>query len=136
MNERVELQIEVVGAVIVRDDRVLCARRGTLAPLPNLWEFPGGKVEPGESLRAALRREINEELRCTVQVGDQIERTTHTYDFATITLTTFYCDLLDGFPQLTEHAEFRWSTPGQLSELDWAPADVPAVRKVQQDLDP
>ncbi|MBJ7331403.1 MAG: (deoxy)nucleoside triphosphate pyrophosphohydrolase [Solirubrobacteraceae bacterium] len=126
--------IEVVGAVIVRDGSVLCAQRGPSAALPYLWEFPGGKVEPDESPRDALEREISEELRCRVRVGDQVERTTYAYDFATITLTTYYCELVGGEPQPTEHAEVRWVAPQDLEDLDWAPADVPAVARIQLDL--
>ena len=126
--------IEVVGAVIVRDGSVLCAQRGPSAALPYLWEFPGGKVEPGESPRSALVREIVEELGCRVRVGDQVERTTYAYEFATITLTTFYCELVKGEPRPTEHAEVRWVAPQDLEDLDWAPADVPAAERVRREL--
>lgn len=127
-------QIDVVGAVIVQDGKVLCAQRGPDGYLPYMWEFPGGKIEAGETSREALQREIDEELLCVVEVGDQVEVTTHEYDFAVITLTTFYCALLQGEPQLTEHAQVRWATPDDLSALDWAPADVPAVKRIQKDL--
>ncbi|GAB3253952.1 (deoxy)nucleoside triphosphate pyrophosphohydrolase [Nocardioides dilutus] len=126
--------IEVVGAVIVKDGKVLCAQRGDEGNLPFKWEFPGGKIEPGESPREALQREIDEELKCLVAVGEQVESTTHDYDFATITLTTFYCTLLEGDPQLTEHAQVRWSSPEAIAELDWAPADIPAITRIQRDL--
>jgi len=125
--------VDVVGAIIVKDGSVLCAQRGPHGDLPHKWEFPGGKIEAGESPREALRREIDEELKCTVQVGDQVERTTYDYDFATITLITFYCELLDGEPQPTEHAQVLWSNPEAMSELDWAPADLPAIERIQQD---
>lgn len=126
--------LDVVGAVIVKDGRVLCAQRGAAGHLPHKWEFPGGKVEASESPREALKREIDEELRCHVAVGDQVESTTYDYDFATVTLTTFYCRLLSGDPQLTEHARVCWSTPDALWDLDWAPADIPAIVKLQRDL--
>ena len=119
--------IEVVGAVIVKDGLVLCAQRGDSGNLPLTWEFPGGKIEPPETPREALEREIREELQCTIQVGDEITTTVHEYDFATISLTTFYCSLIEGEPRLTEHAAVAWLPPGDLSTLDWAPADVPAV---------
>jgi 8-oxo-dGTP diphosphatase len=120
-------KIAVVGAVIVRDGQVLAAQRGGSGPLAGLWEFPGGKIESGESAREALEREVAEELDCVVEVGDEIITTVHAYDFAEITLTTFFCALVDGEPALTEHAAVRWLLPEDLDSLEWAPADVPAV---------
>lgn len=122
--------LNVVGAVIVRNGSVLCAQRGFRGALAGLWEFPGGKVEPGETARAALEREIAEELACSVKVGAELTTTTHDYDFGTITLTTFWCELIEGTPQLVEHAQVRWCPPHTLEGLEWAPADVPAVRMI------
>lgn len=124
--------IEVVGAVIVSEGHVLCTQRGGDGPLAGLWEFPGGKVESDEAPRAALVREIREELLCEIEVGERVTTTTHEYDFATVTLTTFYGAVVDGSPSLTEHTEMRWLPPGVLSTLEWAPADIPAVRLVEQ----
>lgn len=98
-----------------------------------MWEFPGGKIEPGESPKEALRREIDEELGCVVRVGERVETTSHEYDFGIVTLTTFYCELVSGTPTLSEHAAVRWLPPAELGELEWAPADVPAVAKIQGD---
>ncbi|WP_343995295.1 (deoxy)nucleoside triphosphate pyrophosphohydrolase [Terrabacter terrae] len=120
--------------MIRSEGRVLCARRGASGRLAGRWEFPGGKVELGESPREALVREIDEELRCEVLVGSQVESTRHEYDFGTIVLTTFYCDLLGGEPHLTDHDEVRWCTPGEMESLLWAPADIPAVERVRRDL--
>lgn len=125
--------INVVGAVIVKDGEVLCAQRGDGA-LAGMWEFPGGKIEPGETPRHALEREIDEELGCQVRVGEEVVSTTHEYDFGIVTLTTFYCELIDGTPSLTEHAAVEWREPSRLAELDWAPADIPAVEKIQAEL--
>ena len=129
-------QIDVVGAVVIKDGMVLCAQRGPEGNLPYKWEFPGGKIEAGETPRQALQREIDEELLCVVDVGDQVESTTYEYDFAIITLTTFYCHLVHGAPQLTEHLKLAWLAPSDLAELDWAPADIPAVRSIQSRLAP
>lgn len=120
--------LEVVGAVITRDGKVLCAQRGEGGQLAGAWEFPGGKLEPGEQPEAALRREIHEELECTIEVGQEVTTTTYDYDFARITLTTYWSTLTKGTPQATEHAELRWVAPTELATLAWAPADVPAVR--------
>ena len=127
-------EVNVVGAIVVRDGQILCARRGLDGTLAGMWEFPGGKIEAGESPSEALAREIEEELLCTVQVGDQVESTTYVYDFAIVTLTTFYCVLVKGEPDLTEHTELKWLPPQSLGELEWAPADVPAVEKIMKDL--
>ena len=126
--------IEVVGAVIVRDGMVMCVQRGPDGSLPHLWEFPGGKIEPGETAQQALEREILEELQCRVTVGDEVTATRHEYDFATIILTTFYCELAEGIPHLVEHADLAWRLPDALHELDWAPADVPAVNLIRAQL--
>lgn len=95
-----------------------------------MWEFPGGKLEPHESGPDALVREIREELECVIRVHEEVESTTHKYDFATIRLTTFYATLSEGQPSLTEHSELRWCSPEEMVALEWAPADVPAVKRI------
>ena len=124
-------QINVVGAVIVRDGQILCAQRGPKGSLGGMWEFPGGKIEAGETPREALIREIDEELHCEVTVGDEVTTTSYEYDFGIVTLTTFWCQLVSGTPTLTEHAEVRWLSPAEMDQLAWAPADVPAVEIIQ-----
>lgn len=124
------MRIAVVGAIIVRDGLVLAARRGREKAQAGLWEFPGGKVEQGESPDAALAREIREELRCRIVVGEHVETTEHSYGGTIVVLSTFLCELADGEPQATEHAELRWVAASHLRALDWAPADVPAVQRL------
>lgn len=120
--------LTVVGAVIERDGLILCAQRRPGGETGGLWEFPGGKIEPEETPQAALAREIREELHCAVEVGDEVITTTHEYGFGLITLTTYRCRLLAGEPRATEHAALTWLAPDELDSLDWAPADVPAVK--------
>lgn len=129
-------RIDVVGAVIVRDGLVLCAQRGSTGALSGMWEFPGGKIEVGESPREALEREIAEELECRVSVGEQVASTPHEYDFGIVTLTTFYCELIGGEPKLSEHERVTWLRPAELHRLDWAPADIPAVEAIQREFAP
>lgn len=128
-------RITVVGAVIVRDGHILAARRGPKMSLAGLWEFPGGKVERGEDPREALAREIREELDCSVKVKDYITVTDHQYDFGIVSLSTYYCELVQGEPVFSEHSEISWVSPAELLTLDWAPADIPAVEKIKEDLE-
>lgn len=127
-------QIHVVGAVIINQGLVLCARRGMQTSLPGLWEFPGGKIEEGESPVAALIREIHEELGIELIVGKEITTTSHQYEFGTVNLTTFYCEIAEGAPVALEHDSIAWHKPEDLQSLEWAPADVPAVVRVMQEL--
>lgn len=124
--------VDVVGAVVVSSGKVLCVQRGPHGALPGLWEFPGGKIEPGETAQEALRREIAEELECQVTVGEKVTTTRHEYPFGTVHLTTFYCELTDGSPRLSEHSDMAWRNPADLRELAWAPADIPAIQHIEQ----
>lgn len=125
-------QIRVVGAAIVREGKVMCAQRGGGKQLSGKWEFPGGKIEPHETPREALHREIEEELLCEVEIGDEVCTDSYDYDFGTVTLTVFICHLLSGEPRRTEHQEFRWLDPADMPTLDWAPADHKAVSLISQ----
>nr|WP_281278438.1 (deoxy)nucleoside triphosphate pyrophosphohydrolase [Tessaracoccus massiliensis] len=93
-----------MGAVIVSGGLVLAAQRGEGRALPGLWEFPGGKVEDGETQEQSLRREIHEELGCVVEVGERSVRTEHSYPFGLAELTAYWCTLLEGELVATEHA--------------------------------
>lgn len=122
--------VHVVGAAIVRDGLVLAARRGTDRQLAGLWEFPGGKVEADEAPTVALTREIREELALEIRVGAHLETTTYPYSFASITLETYIATIASGEPVASEHSEIRWCAPFALEELEWAPADMPAVKRL------
>jgi 8-oxo-dGTP diphosphatase len=126
--------IHVVGAVIIENEKILCAQRGATKTLAYMWEFPGGKIEEGETPQSALKREINEEMCCTIEIGELIETTVHEYDFGFVHLTTFYCYLLKGKPILTEHVAIQWLPANELMSLEWAPADIPAVKKIQESM--
>lgn len=125
--------IYVVGAVIVEDEKILCAQRGLTKALPLKWEFPGGKIEDGESPQEALQREINEEMHCKIHIGEEIDYTAYEYDFGIVHLTTFYCKLIEGIPILTEHVSIKWLYPNELASLDWAPADIPTIEKLSKE---
>lgn len=126
-------EIFVVGAIIIRDEKILCCQRGEGRSLARLWEFPGGKIEKDESPIEALRRELMEELRIQVDINDRLfKSTTYEYDFGIVTLKTYICHLKTGDPVLTEHIQSKWLSTDQLDQLDWAPADIPAVQKLIQ----
>ncbi|AVO01136.1 (deoxy)nucleoside triphosphate pyrophosphohydrolase [Staphylococcus simulans] len=119
--------VRVVGAVIEHQGNILCAQRSEQMSLPLLWEFPGGKIEQGETDIEALKREIQEEMKCDLAVGEKVTTTTHEYDFAIIELTTYRCTLQETMPTLTEHSQIKWLAPKALHQLEWATADIPAV---------
>lgn len=129
-NGGAQRRVSVVGAVIVRDGLILAAQRGPEMATPGVWEFPGGKVEPGETPAEALRRELREELGCEVGVGDLVARSEHEYPGGTVVLATYRCTLRAGEPRAIEHRGLRWLTAAELGDLAWAPADLPTVRLI------
>ncbi|AMC00007.1 DNA mismatch repair protein MutT [Aerococcus urinaehominis] len=123
--------INVVGAIMIRDGKILCAQRGPNKSLAYKWEFPGGKIEAGESPQAALERELREELLIDCQVEAEIfDQVSYQYDFGQVNLTTILCYLDDQEPQITEHIQFKWLAPGDLLSLDWPPANMPTIEKL------
>ena len=98
--------------------------------LPNYWEFPGGKIEYGESKEEALKREIQEELGCAIEVFGHVEDTTYEYEKVIVRLETFMATIVSGTPVATEHAQIKWVSRKELSTLNWAPADIPAIEKL------
>ena len=125
--------IKVVGAIIFNEqEEVLCALRSKDMSLPNYWEFPGGKVEPNELLEEAIVREIKEELNCTIKPLQIFNDTTYEYENVIVNLITIFAKLIDGTPTATEHDELRWVPKAKLNELNWAPADIPAVKQLME----
>lgn len=118
--------IRVVAGVLLRSGRVLVALRGPGRPYAGQWEFPGGKVEPGEDDRTALARELHEELRIRVEVGARLAESHH----ANLHLLAYRCVLRQGEPIALEHDRIHWALPGELPALSWAPADVPLLDAV------
>jgi len=123
-------EIHVVGAAVRRGEEILVARRGSGMSLAGMWEFPGGKVEAGESPAEALVRELDEELAIQVRVDELIGRSTFTTADRVIALDVYWCHLLDGEPFPHEHDEIRWVGREELATLDWAPADVSIVTMI------
>jgi 8-oxo-dGTP diphosphatase len=120
----------VVVAAVVRDGgRILACRRGPGRDAAGRWEFPGGKVETGETPEAALQREITEELGVSIHVGELLDRSVTTVGDRAIDLACYACSPDGAVPVVsTDHDELRWVEPRDLEALDWADADRPAVR--------
>lgn len=119
--------LQVTCAIIERAGLVLAARRSATMSHPGKWEFPGGKIVPGESPAECLRREIREELGLAVRISNQLCLHTHHYPALTVTLHPFVCTITAGEPHLHEHAAIIWLSPAELFSLDWAEADLPVL---------
>ncbi|MFT7765956.1 (deoxy)nucleoside triphosphate pyrophosphohydrolase [Clavibacter tessellarius] len=123
--------LEVVAAVLIRDGRALACRRAPHTSGAGTWEFPGGKVEPGEAPRAALAREIREELGIDVTVGALVDRSEVPVGDRVIDLACYLADPVGDMPAAsTDHDELRWVPLADLGALDWSAPDLPAVRRL------
>ena len=123
---------EVVAALIWQGDKFMICQRPAHKARGLLWEFVGGKVEPGESKEQALVRECREEIAVTLDVGEVFMDVTHEYPDLTVHLTLFNATIATGLPQMLEHADIRWITPNQIPEFDFCPADVEILAKICQ----
>jgi 8-oxo-dGTP diphosphatase len=121
--------VGVVGAAVLRDGRVLASRRTEPPRLAGLWEFPGGKVEPGEADGEALVRELREELRVEVEVGERLGDDLPIG--ASGVLRVYLCRLLSGEPALVDHDEHRWLSADDLLDVPWIPVDLPLVEQLR-----
>ena len=126
-------RVGVVGAALVRDGRVLACRRTEPPRLAGLWEFPGGKVEAGESDVEALLRELREELEVEAEVGERLGADVPIGE--TAVLRVYLCRLLHGEPALVDHDEHRWLRVDELLDVPWIPVDLPLVEELRAHLD-
>lgn len=121
-------EIPVTCALIFLNDKVLCAQRSEEMPLSGFWEFPGGKMEAGESPEACLIREIREELSISIKVVSSLDPNEHSYaEGKVIRLMPFVCTWESGAINLLEHKAVKWVGKEELKSLNWAPADIPIV---------
>lgn len=121
--------INVVAAVIMKEGRVFATQRG-YGEFKDGWEFPGGKVEAGESPEEALCREIREELEVEVNVGDLIDTIEYDYPAFHLSMKCYACTIAGGSPHLLEHEAARWLSADQLDSVAWLPADITLIPKI------
>jgi 8-oxo-dGTP diphosphatase len=123
--------LEVVAAVLIHDGRALACRRAAHKPGAGTWEFPGGKVESGETPERALTREIREELGVDIAVGALVDRSEVPVGDRVIDLACYLADPVGPLPVTsTDHDELRWVPLADLGTLDWSAPDLPAVRRL------
>ena len=122
---------DVVAALIWQDGRFLICQRPAHKARGLLWEFVGGKVEPGETMEAALIRECREELDITVWVDDVFTQVLHEYPDISIRLTLFNCVIAEGTPKLLEHNDLTWILPGEIPLYEFCPADKDILALIQ-----
>ena len=122
----------VVAAVVCKDNKYLCMQKGRTRfdYTSYKWEFPGGKIEAGETPQQALARELLEEMDYSVEVGEEIVTVNHTYPDFSIEMTAFLCTPLSATFRMKEHVAFEWRNREDLRELDWAAADIGVVERI------
>lgn len=123
--------IEVVAAVIIRDGKLFATQRG-YGEWKDWWEFPGGKIEPGESPEKALKREIREELATEIKVGHLLTTVEYDYPQFHLTMHCYLCSIVSGQLSLLEHEDARWLAKKELDSVKWLPADVEVVNLLRQ----
>ena len=121
---------EVVAALIWQGKKFMICQRPAHKARGLLWEFVGGKVEPGETGEEALIRECREEIAVTLSVGEIFMEVTHEYPDLTVHLTLFHAVIAEGEPQMLEHNDIRWITPHEIPAYDFCPADVEILKEI------
>lgn len=116
----------------MKNGKVFSAQRGNKGKTAYKWEFPGGKIEPGESPEHALARELQEELSINVEVHELITAIVDEYEDVILHIDTYRCTLISGTPTLSEHIAMQWSNKEELDELEFSPADAPTLKKIKE----
>lgn len=125
------MRIDVVAAIIRKDDEILITQRLDNVHLARFWEFPGGKVEAGESFEVALQREIQEELGIKIRVKDEFLTLDYDYPAKSVRLHFFNCTVLQGDPKAIDVADLRWVTPHDIGNYQFPPADAELINKLR-----
>jgi 8-oxo-dGTP diphosphatase len=124
--------VEVTAALLFKDKKLLIAKRKSTDKLPNKWEFPGGKIEDGETPEYCLKREMEEEFEIDVSVGKFLGESIYHYDHGTIKLLAYRTYWKGGSISLKAHDDYQWVSLDQLQDYDFAPADIPFVEKLRR----
>lgn len=122
--------IEVVAAVIKVGEKIFATQRG-YGEFKDMWEFPGGKIEAGESREEALKREIREELDTEISIDSFLCTVDYDYPAFHLTMHCFLCSVVSGDLVLKEHESARWLGPGQIRSVDWLPADLQILQRLE-----
>ncbi len=125
-------EVFVVAGAIIKDGKVFAAQRGNKGETKFKWEFPGGKIEPGETPEQALARELKEELKINVKVYELITSIVDEYETQILHIDTYRCELISGEPTLTEHIDMTWSNKDELDKLTFSPADDPTLKLIKE----
>ena len=123
--------INVVAAIIRDGDRIFATQRG-YGDFKDGWEFPGGKVEEGETPEAALKREIEEELETEIEVGEYLTTIEYDYPKFHLSMRCYWAKIIEGKPVLLEHEAAKWLTKNELDSVEWLPADVTIIEMIKQ----
>jgi len=126
-------RVEVVAAVLIHNGLVFACQRG-YGEFKDMWEFPGGKVEEGESPEDALRREIREELEVEINVGELLDTIEYDYPDFHLSMDCFWCEIIKGDLVLKEHEAAKWLTKEKMDSVEWLPADITIVGKIKEAL--
>ena len=122
--------IKVVAAIIIHENKVFATQRG-YGEFKDGWEFPGGKVEPEETGKQALAREIREELDLDIVVGEYFHTVEYDYPKFHLSMDCYLCTIRSGAPVLKEHEAARWLAPDRLDDVDWLPADQEVIERLK-----
>lgn len=127
--------IEVVAAIIIHNNQILCVQRSEnkLNYISKKWEFPGGKIEVGETREETIKREILEELKMNIKVEEEFLTVSHQYPDFHLTMHSFICSSKNKELILTEHIDYKWLDKNELNQLDWAAADIPIMMKLMNE---
>lgn len=126
-------ELFVVAGAIVRNNKVFSCQRGNKGKTAFKWEFPGGKIDPGETPKQALARELREELSIKVKVQELITSIIDEYEDVILHIDTYKCVLMEGEPILSEHIAMQWSDKNELDKLQFSSADKPTLEKIKKE---